>query len=134
MLPQSRGVFNTEAYWLGHPDTGYGDNWSEWMSIGPIEILAGGDDFTYLTFDYFAEGDYITDNENFYSVRDGANLEINWTKNGEEFTGNVWGSWTDLNENGIRPFHACEDFDLDNSYEEVEYFGDLSDKFDSALL
>ncbi len=133
MLPQSRGVFNTEAYWLGHPDTGYGDNWSEWMSIGPIEILAGGDDFTYLTFDYFAEGDYITDNENFYSVRDGANLEINWTKNGEEFTGNVWGSWTDLNENGIRPFHACEDFDLDNSYEEVEYFGDLSDKFDSAL-
>ena len=24
MLPQSRGVFNSFAYWLGDPDTGYG--------------------------------------------------------------------------------------------------------------
>ena len=133
MLPQSRGVFNSHAYWLGDPDTGYGDEWNETLSLEPVQIATGGD-FTYLSFDYFAEGDYLSDSEgNILAIRDAANLEVQWSKGGELFTGNVWGSWTDLNENGIRPFEACEDFDQNGRYDEVEYFGDHSDRYESVV-
>ena len=105
MLPQSRGVFNSFAYWLGDPDTGYGDNWDETMTLDPFPVASGGTDFTYLTFDYFAEGDFLSDQQgNILAIRDAAGLEIEWSKGGEIYSGTVWGSWTDLNENGLRPF------------------------------
>lgn len=133
MLPQNQGVFNNHAYWLGHPDTGYGDNWNETLTIEDIPVGADGADFTYLTFDYYAEGDYLKDsNGNILAIRDAAQLEVSWTKNGENFNGIIFGSWTDLNENGPRPFDACEDFD-NNGYDEVEYFGDFSDKINSVV-
>lgn len=134
MLPQSRGVFNSFAYWLGDPDTGYGDDWNEILTLDPVPVAAGGTDFTYLSFDYFAEGDYLSDSEgNILAIRDSAGLEIEWSKGGEVFRGTVWGSWTDLNENGIRPFHACEDFDNNGRYDEVEYMGDHSDRYESVV-
>ncbi len=140
MLPQNVGVFKNFAYWLGHPDTGYGDGWNETMTLDPIPIAAAGADFTYLTFDYYAEGDFLQDsNGNILAVRDAANLEISWTKEGELYQGVVYGSWNDLNENGIQNtnpqdpnFHRCEDFDL-NGYDEVEYFGDHSDRLNSVV-
>ncbi|GIS49615.1 MAG: hypothetical protein Ct9H90mP23_2870 [Methanobacteriota archaeon] len=52
-----------------------------------------------------------------FAIRDAAGLEIEWPKGGEIYRGTVWGSWTDLNENGLRPFRdgsglgECEDFD-----------------------
>ena len=134
MLPQSRGVFNSFAYWLGDPDTGYGDNWNEFVKLDPIPVASGGTDFTYLSFDYFAEGDFLSDSDgNILAIRDAAGLEIEWSKGGEVFQGTVWGSWTDLNENGIRPFHACEDFDNNGRYDEVEYMGDHSDRYESVV-
>ena len=134
MLPQSRGVFNSFAYWLGDPDTGYGDNWNEFIRLDPIPVASGGTDFTYLSFDYFAEGDFLSDSDgNILAIRDAAGLEIEWSKGGEVFQGTVWGSWTDLNENGIRPFHACEDFDNNGRYDEVEYMGDHSDRYESVV-
>ena len=140
MLPQNVGVFKNFAYWLGSPDTGYGDGWNETLTLDPMPIAASGADFTYLTFDYYAEGDFLQDsNGNVLAIRDAANLEISWTKEGEIFQGVVYGSWTDLNENGLRntnpedpQFHRCEDFDL-NGYDEVEYFGDHSDNLDSVV-
>ena len=81
MLPQSRGVFNSFAYWLGDPDTGYGDNWDETLTLDPFQVAVGGTDFTYLTFDYFAEGDYLSDQQgNILAIRDAAGLEIEWSK------------------------------------------------------
>ena len=134
MLPQSRGVFNSFAYWLGDPDTGYGDNWNEFIRLDPIPVASGGTDFTYLSFDYFAEGDFLSDSDgNILAIRDAAGLEIEWSKGGEVFQGTVWGSWTDLNENGIRPFNACEDFDNNGRYDEVEYMGDHSDRYESVV-
>ena len=134
MLPQSRGVFNSFAYWLGDPDTGYGDNWNEFVRLDPIPVASGGTDFTYLSFDYFAEGDFLSDSDgNILAIRDAAGLEIEWSKGGEVFQGTVWGSWTDLNENGIRPFNACEDFDNNGRYDEVEYMGDHSDRYESVV-
>ncbi len=140
MLPQNRGVFNSHAYWLGHPSDGYGDNWNETLTLDPIPVASTGADFTYLTYDYYAEGDYLKDsNGNILAIRDAANLEITWTKQGEVFEGVVYGTWTDLNENGIQNtnpgdpnFHRCEDFDL-NGYDEVEYFGDHSDRINSVV-
>ncbi len=134
MLPQSRGVFNSHAYWLGDPDTGYGDDWNEWLKLDPIPVASGGTDFTYLSFDYFAEGDYLSDNDdNILAIRDSAGLEIEWSKGGEVYRGTVWGSWTDRNENGLRPFHECEDFDNNGRYDEVEYMGDHSDRYESVV-
>ena len=140
MLPQNRGVFNSHAYWLGHPTDGYGDDWNETVTLDPIPVASTGADFTYLTFDYYAEGDYLKDNNgNILAIRDAANLEISWNKQGEVFEGVVYGTWTDLNENGIQNtntddpnFHRCEDFDL-NGYDEVEYFGDHSDNVNSVV-
>ena len=140
MLPQNVGIFNSHAYWLGDPSDGYGDDWNETMSLDPIPVTASGADFTYLTFDYYAEGDYLKDSQgNILAIRDAANLEITWTKDGEVYEGVVYGSWTDLNENGIQNtnpedpnFHRCEDFDL-NGYDEVEYFGDHSDNINSVV-
>ena len=140
MLPQNRGVFNSHAYWLGHPTDGYGDDWNETVTLDPIPVASTGADFTYLTFDYYAEGDYLKDNNgNILAIRDAANLEISWNKQGEVFEGVVYGTWTDLNENGIQNtipgdpnFHRCEDFD-NNGYDEVEYFGDHSDNVNSVV-
>ena len=134
MLPQSRGVFNSHAYWLGDPDAGYGDDWNETITLDPVQIATGGTDFTYLSFDYFAEGDFLTDSDgNILAIRDAANLEIEWSSGGEVFHGVVWGSWTDLNENGQRPFDECEDFDNNGRYDEVEYIGDHSDRYESVV-
>ena len=140
MLPQNVGVFKNFAYWLGHPDTGYGDGWNETVTLDPIPIAATGADFTYLTFDYYAEGDFLQDSEgDILAVRDAANLELSWTRDGELYQGVAYGSWIDLNENGIQNtnpedpnFHRCEDFDL-NGYDEVEYFGDHSDNINSVV-
>ena len=63
MLPQNVGVFKNFAYWLGDPDTGYGDGWNETVTLEPIPIAASGADFTYLTFDYYAEGDFLQDSQ-----------------------------------------------------------------------
>jgi hypothetical protein len=136
MLPQNQGVFKNQAYWLGHPSDGYGDNWNETLTIEPIEISDSGADFTFLSFDYFAEGDHIADrNGNVQSVRDFSYLEITWVKEGEVYEGIIYGSWTDLNDNGLRYaynpytdsiYNYCEDFDQNGLYEEVEYAGDHS--------
>ncbi len=136
MLPQNQGVFKNQAYWLGHPDDGYGDSWNETLTLEPIELTDSGADFTFLTFDYFAEGDHISDrNGNVQSVRDFSYLEASWVRDGEVYQGIIYGSWTDLNENGLRYafnpytetiYNYCEDFDQNGLYEEVEYAGDHS--------
>jgi hypothetical protein len=136
MLPQNQGVFKNQAYWLGNPDDGYGDGWNETLTLEPIELTDSGADFTFLTFDYFAEGDHISDrNGNIQSVRDFSYLEASWVRDGEVYQGIIYGSWTDLNENGLRLafnpytetiYNYCEDFDQNGLYEEVEYAGDHS--------
>ena len=136
MLPQNQGVFKNQAYWLGHPSDGYGDSWNETLTLEPIELTDSGADFTFLSFDYFAEGDHIADrNGNVQSVRDFSYLEATWVKDGEVYDGIIYGSWTDLNDNGLRYaynpytetiYNYCEDFDQNGLYEEVEYAGDHS--------
>ena len=147
VLPQNQGVFKNYAYWLGDPDVGYGDDWNEPMSVGPVGVGQTDSDYSYVSWDYYAEGDYLVDQfGNIQTVRDQAALFIEWTKQGQSYNGLVQGSWVDLNENGIQrtnpedpQFHACEDFDNDGNYDEAEYFGDFGDRgyytwFDSEQI
>ena len=135
-LPQNQGVFKNFAYWLGDPDIGYGDNWDETLTVGPVAVSQTDSDYTYASWDYYAEGDYLQDQfGNVLAVRDSASLTVDWTKSGQSYTGLAYGSWVDLNENGVQRtnpedpnFHACEDFDSDGNYDEAEYFGDRSDQ------
>ena len=135
-LPQNQGVFKNFAYWLGDPDIGYGDNWDETLTVGPVAVSQTDSDYTYASWDYYAEGDYLQDQfGNVLAVRDSASLTVDWTKSGQSYTGLAYGSWVDLNENGVQRtnpedpnFHACEDFDNDGNYDEAEYFGDRSDQ------
>ena len=118
------------------PSDGYGDSWNETLTLEPIELTDSGADFTFLSFDYFAEGDHISDrNGNVQAVRDFSYLEVTWVKEGEVFDGTIYGNWTDLNDNGLRyafnpytetVYNYCEDFDQNGLYEEVEYAGDHS--------
>ena len=97
------------------------------MSVGPVGVGQTDSDYTYVSWDYYAEGDYLVDQfGNIQAIRDQAALFIEWTKNGQSYNGLVQGSWVDLNENGIQrtnpedpQFHACEDFDNDGNYDEA---------------
>ena len=103
MLPQNVGVFKNFNLLAGDLDTGYGDGWNETLTLDPIPIATSGADFTYLTFDYYAEGISCKTVMEIYSRSEMlANLEISWIKDGELYQGVVYGSWTDLNENGLR--------------------------------
>jgi len=126
IVPGNRPVFGSNAYWFGHPDDGYGDDWNESMTLQEIDLRNMAGDFAYLTFDYFAEADYLTDsNGDIVNVNEYAGMEITWRKGSQSYDGLVYGSWNDYNENGIQGVNqTCEDIDDDGDYDEVEFTGD----------
>ena len=129
IVPGNRPMFGSNAYWFGHPDNGYGDDWNESMTLQSIDLRNMGGDFAYLTFDYFAEADYLSDaSGNIVGVNDMANLEISWRKGSQTYQGVVYGSWNDYNENGMQGNQSCEDIDDDGYYDEVEFMGDHTDQ------
>ena len=131
IVPGNRPMFGSNAYWFGGPDAGYEDGWNESMTLQTIDLRNMGGDFAYLTFDYFAESDYLTDQDgNIVGVNEYGVLEISWRKGSQTYEGVVYGSWNDYNENGILggPNQTCEDIDEDNIYDEVEYMGDHTDE------
>ncbi|MBS71649.1 MAG: hypothetical protein CMO20_01665 [Thermoplasmata archaeon] len=136
IVPGNMPQFGSNAYWFGHPDTGYGDDWNESMQI-EVDLTQMTGDFAYLTFDYFADADYLSDSEgNVLGAYDYAGLEIQWRKGAQTFSGVVYGSWNDYNENGIQGNQSCEDIDDDGIYDEIELMGDHNDNiwFDSQDL
>jgi hypothetical protein len=136
IVPGNRPLFGGHAYWFGHPDTGYGDGWNESMTLQSIDLRNMGGDFAYVTFDYFAESDYLTDsNGNIVGVNEYAGLEISWRKGSQTYQGVVYGSWNDYNENGILggPNQSCEDIDGDDVWDEVDFMGDHADEGDYVV-
>lgn len=131
IVPGNRPMFGSNAYWFGDPDTGYGDDWNESMTLQTIDLRNMGGDFAYLSFDYFAKADYLSDSDgNIVNVNEYAALEISWRKGSQTYEGLVYGSWTDYNENGIigGPNQSCEDIDDDGIFDEVSYIGDHTDE------
>ena len=131
IVPGNRPLFGGNAYWFGHPDSGYGDDWNESMTLQTIDLRNMGGDFAYLTFDYFAEADYLSDQDgNIVGINEYGALEISWRKGSQTYQGLVYGSWNDYNENGIigGPNQSCEDIDDDGVFDEVEYMGDHTDQ------
>jgi len=130
IVPGNRPLFGTNAYWFGHPDNGYDAGWNESMTLQAVDLRNMGGDFAYLTFDYFAEGDYDKDpsSGDIQTIKDSAGLEINWRKGSQTYEGLVLGTWNDYNENGIRGNQTCEDIDGDGSFDdEVEMMGDFDE-------
>jgi len=126
IVPNNRPVFGSSAYWFGHPDDGYGDDWDEKMTLQTIDLTQNTADFVYLNFDYFAETDYLTDSEgDILAVQDYGILEVEWRKGGDVYNGTIIGNWNDYNENGVQYNDTCEDIDDDGVYDETEYIGDL---------
>ena len=126
IVPGQRPVFGSSAYWFGHPDDGYGDDWNETMDLQSIDLTGNTADFVYLSFDYFAETDYLTDSEgDIVGILDYAGMEVEWRKGSKVFNGRILGNWNDYNENGIQYNETCEDIDDDDRYDETEYMGDF---------
>ncbi len=126
IVPGNRPVFGSSAYWFGHPDDGYGDDWDESMTLQTIDLRQNTADFVYLNFDYFAETDYLTDSEgDILAVQEYGILEVEWRKGSNVYNGTIIGNWNDYNENGVQYNDTCEDIDEDGTYDETEYIGDL---------
>ena len=127
IVPGNRPVFGSSAYWFGHPDTGYGDDWDEPMTLQTIDLTQNTADFVYLNFDYFAETDYITDSEgDILAVQEYGFLEVEWRRGSNVYNGTIIGNWNDYNENGVQYNDTCEDIDDDGYFDETEAVGDFN--------
>ena len=126
IVPNNRPVFGSSAYWFGHPDDGYGDDWNEVMTLQSIDLTQNTADFVYLNFDYFAETDYLTDSDgDILAVQDYGILEVEWRDGGNVYNGTILGNWIDVNENGVQYNDTCEDIDDDGNFDETEPVGDF---------
>jgi hypothetical protein len=137
IVPGGIPVFGSSAYWFGHPDDGYGDDWDESMTLQTIDLRGNTADFVYLNFDYYAETDYLTDSEgDIVGVLEYGLLEVEWRNGNQRYNGTVIGNWNDYNENGVRHNQTCEDIDDDGNYDETEAVGDFGRNlfFDSEGL
>ncbi len=128
LVPQNRPVFEGAAYWFGGPDDGYGQDWNETMNLATIDLTNMQGDFAYLNFDYFAEMEVLEDsNGNVVGWTAETGLEASWRSGSTTYKGVVYGSWNDINENGVLNNQTCEDIDDDGYLDEVETFGDRPD-------
>ncbi len=128
-------IFGSHAYWFGHPcDTpnSFGDVWeNETLTIPDIDLTNMSGDYVALNFEYFAETWFeIQQSGATTSVNDYAAITADWTMNGNDYEGLIYGQWIDYNEDGfcivdedgngfIDPVNETT---LDNT--EIEYIGD----------
>ena len=128
-------IFGSHAYWFGHPcDTpnSFGDVWeNETLTIPGIDLTNMSGDYVALNFEYFAETWFeIQQSGATTSVNDYAAITADWTMNGNDYEGLIYGQWIDYNEDGfcivdedgngfIDPVNETT---LDNT--EIEYIGD----------
>ena len=126
IMPGNAPAFGSSAYWFGHPDDGYGDDWDETMTLQTIDLVGNTADFVYLTFDYFAETDYLTDSDgDIVGIQEYGALEVEWRQGSRVYNGTIMGNWNDYNENGLQYNDTCEDIDDDGIYDETENVGDF---------
>ena len=128
-------IFGSHAYWFGHPcDTpnSFGDVWeNETLTIPGIDLTNMSGDYVALNFEYYAETWFeIQQSGATTSVNDYAAVTADWTKDGSDYSGLIYGQWIDYNEDGycivdedgngfIDPVNETT---LDNT--EIEYIGD----------
>ena len=134
LVPQNRPVFQGGAYWFGGPDDGYGTDWNETLNLATIDLTNMQGDFAYMTFDYFAEMEVLEDQEgNVVGWTAETGLEAEWRKGSSIYEGTIYGSWNDINENGVLNNQSCEDWDGDGYLDEIETFGDRPDDGNYAV-
>ena len=108
----STKIFNSKAYWFGHPcdrAQSYDDAWAnETLIIPNIDLTSMSGDFVSLNFEYYADTFYRTSSTGANSPSDYVSMYVdfskNVTKNGtttnEQYTAQVFGQWNDYNEDG----------------------------------
>ena len=128
-------VFGSNAYWFGHPcDTpnSYGSVWeNETLTIPDIDLTSMSGDYVALNFEYFAETWFdIQQSGQTTDVNDYAAITADWTKNGNDYEGLIYGQWNDYNEDGFCIVDENDDGFIDAENEttldntEIEYIGD----------
>ena len=128
LVPQNRPVFQGGAYWFGGPDDGYGTDWNETLNLATIDLTNMQGDFAYMNFDYFAEMEVLEDADgNVVGWTAETGLEAEWRQGSSIYNGRIYGSWNDVNENGVLNNQTCEDYEGDGFLDEIETFGDRSD-------
>ena len=128
LMPNNRAMFGSSAYWFGHPDDGYGQDWDEEMTLQTIDLRQNTADFVYMNFDYFADSEHTTDSEgDLLYAYDVTYLLVEWRKGNNVYNGTVLGNWNDYDEDGVKYNETCDDNSDDgvDNYDEVERIGDM---------
>jgi hypothetical protein len=130
-------IFGSHSYWFGHPcDTAnsFGDVWeNETLTIPGIDLTNMSGDYVALNFEYFAETWFeIQQSGATSSVNDYAALTADWTKDGRDYDGVIYGQWIDYNEDGFCLVDEDGNGFIDPvnettlDYTEIDYIGDPS--------
>ena len=99
-------IFNNFAYWFGHPcDTGtygYEDAWvNQTLKIPNIDLTNLSGDYVSLDFEYYADTywqpDIISGD---IDPSDYVSMQVDYNKDGANYTGLVIAQWNDYNEDG----------------------------------
>jgi hypothetical protein len=126
----STPIFNSNAYWFGHPcDTatkGYEDAWvNETLVIPDIDLTSMSGDFVSLNFEYYADTFFRTNNDGDNDPSDYVSMSVEYSKNSSngtvnDYEGLVIAQWNDYNEDG-----SCRNDDngdgITNSSESFDY-------------
>ncbi|RJU99932.1 MAG: VCBS repeat-containing protein [Candidatus Poseidoniales archaeon] len=108
----STKIFNSKAYWFGHPcdrAQSYDDAWAnETLIIPNIDLTSVSGDFVSLNFEYYADTFYRTFSSGASSPYDYVSMYVDFTKNvtkngtttTENYHAEVRGQWNDYNEDG----------------------------------
>ena len=94
-------------------------DWNETTGLATIDLTNMQGDFAYLASNYFAEME-VLEGSNGNVVGWTAETDLKHLGSGSTtYNGVVYGSWNDINENGVLNNQTCEDIDDDGYLDEV---------------
>ena len=100
-------IFNSAAYWFGHPcntgSQGYGDAWAnETLTIPDIDLVGLSGDFVSLSFEHYADTFYTvgSDQNSIDAPGDYVAVTLDILRDNVTYESLLLGQWNDYNEDG----------------------------------
>ncbi|MDP6235612.1 MAG: hypothetical protein QF364_07215, partial [Candidatus Poseidoniaceae archaeon] len=100
-------IFNSAAYWFGHPcntgSQGYGDAWAnETLTIPNIDLVGLSGDFVSLSFEHYADTFYTvgSDQNSIDTPGDYVAVTLDILRDNVTYESLLLGQWNDYNEDG----------------------------------
>ncbi len=100
-------IFNSAAYWFGHPcntgSQGYGDAWAnETLTIPDIDLVGLSGDFVSLSFEHYADTFYTVDSDqnSIDAPGDYVAVTLDILRDNVTYESLLLGQWNDYNEDG----------------------------------